>query len=111
MYLHDITGILEPIDRHESFEVVVDLALEDLKTLFAQHFKDEKSVALYLADPFFSKIFCRLVLALINDANRKLYFETHSDIPLRIHQLFFPLVSRMARASEIEPPPQLPLIL
>jgi hypothetical protein len=33
-YLHDITGIIEPIDRHESFEVITELALIDLKRLF-----------------------------------------------------------------------------
>lgn len=99
MYLHDITGIIEPIDRHESFEVVVDLALADLKMLFAQHFKDQKSMAAYLTDPFFSKIFCRLVLALITDVSHKLYFETHTDIPLKIHALLAPLISLMASGS------------
>jgi hypothetical protein len=112
MYLHDITGIIEPIDRHESFEVVVDLALADLKMLFAQHFKDEKSISLYLADPFFTKIFCRLVLALITDVSRKLYFETHTDIPLKIHALLAPLVSLMASGGlSGDIPPQLGVIL
>ena len=112
MYLHDITGIIEPIDRHEAFEVVVDLALADLKVLFAQHFKDEKSISIYLADSFFCKIFCRLVLALITDVSRKLYFETHTDIPLKIHALLAPLVSFMASGGLTgDIPPQLAVML
>jgi hypothetical protein len=84
-YLHDITGIMEPIDRHESFEIIAELAIMDLGTLFSMHFKDQNSINYYLNDSFFMKIFCRLILSLISDINRKLYFETHTSIPLRIH--------------------------
>jgi uncharacterized protein YggT (Ycf19 family) len=59
------------------------------------HFKDENAIIFYLNDPFFMKIFCRLIIALISDINRKLYFETHTDIPLRIHELIYPLVSKL----------------
>ena len=109
-YMHDITGIIEPIDRHESFEVVAELALVDLRALFALHFKDEATRLTFLSDPFFMKIFCKLIVALLNDLNRKLYFETHTDIPLKIHELIFPLVKQMV-ASCREIPRQLPGIL
>lgn len=77
----------------------MDLTLQDLQSLFELHFKSEQHINQYLDDPFFSKILCRLILALITDVNRKLYFETHTDIPLRIHRLLAPLVRQMASGA------------
>lgn len=84
-YLHDITGILEPLDKLQSFEIITDLAIRDLQVLFQLHFKDQESINTYYNDPFFVKIFSKLVLAFITDINKKLYFEVHTDIPLKIH--------------------------
>lgn len=64
----------------------------------------------YLSDPFFMKIFCKLIVGLVNDLNRKLYFETHTDIPLKIHELIYPLVKQMITTCR-EIPRQLPGIL
>lgn len=42
------------------------------------------------------KIFCKLISALISDINRKLYFETHTSIPYRIHEVIYRHLTRIA---------------
>jgi hypothetical protein len=54
--------------------------------------KDQESINTYYNDPFFVKTLSKLVLAFITDINKKLYFEVHTDIPLKIHELFYPYV-------------------
>ena len=73
-YLHDITGLVEPLDIHQAFEVLTELALEDLTKLFNMHFQDPKTVMMYFSNQMFMKIFCKLIFALISDINRKLFF-------------------------------------
>lgn len=98
-YLHDITGLIEPLDLHQAFEVLTELAIEDLIRLFSLHFSDANKVALYFSDQMFMKIFCKLVYALISDINRKLFFETHTKIPLKIHNLIFPIIKILAQGG------------
>ena len=45
------------------------------------------------------KTFCRLVQSLIADINRKLFFETHTKIPLRVHGLVFPILKVVAQGG------------
>lgn len=59
------------------------------------HFKDEKTIDSYLSDPFFVKIMSRLVVSFVTDVNRKLYFETHTPIPYKIHEIVYPIVSKL----------------
>lgn len=73
-YLHDITGLIEPLDLHQAFEVLTELAIEDLNKLFSLHFSDPNKIVLYFGDQYFMKIFCKLIFSLVSDINRKLFF-------------------------------------
>ena len=54
---------------------------------------------MYFKAPEFMKIFCKLTYALVNDINRKLFFETHTKIPLLIHKLISPVLEVLATAD------------
>ena len=73
-----IKGIIEPLDRHEAFEIIAELTLIDLQKLFSMHLNEPVKVQMFFSDQEYMKIFCKLILALISDINRKLYFETHT---------------------------------
>lgn len=38
------------------------------------------------------KIFCKLCHAMISDLSRKLYFDTHTKIPIDIHNVIYPVL-------------------
>ena len=98
-YLNDITGIIESIDIHQAFEVMAELITTDLERLFQVHFSDYEKIRMYFKSQEFMKIFCKLTYALVNDINRKLFFETHTKIPLLIHKLVGPVLEVLTTAE------------
>ena len=98
-YLNDITGLLEPIDVHIAFEVFAELIMDDLDKLFQEHFADPEKVKAYFSNSEFMKVFCKLAYSLVSDINRKLFFETHTKIPLQIHKLLSPVLTILCQGG------------
>ena len=63
------------------------------------HFTDQNRIVYFFNDQYFMKIFCKLVYALISDINRKLFFETHTRIPLKIQALIAPVLKILAQGG------------
>ena len=50
------------------------------------------------------KVFCKLTHSLVNDINRKLFFETHTKIPLQIDGLISPILRELVTIEGLEFP-------
>ena len=79
-YMHDIRGILETIDTTESFQVVVELAIEDLKWMLPTILSVE-NISQVFSDEYFLKTFCKMVLEFVRDYCRRLTYNVQTDLP------------------------------
>lgn len=78
---------------------MVELMIDDLDKLFKVYLADTANVSIFFQNPHFMKLFCKLAYALVNDINRKLFFETHTKIPLLIHKLLTPILKILAQGG------------
>ena len=78
--MHDIRGILETIDTAESFQVVVELAIEDLKWMLPTILSVE-NISQVFSDEYFLKTFCKMILEFVRDYCRRLTYHVQTDLP------------------------------
>ena len=81
----DLTGIVEHIDRQQSYEVVTDLMVGRLKSMIAEILPSDQHKLAFLNDEGSCKVFMQFALAFLTDINRKLYFCTHIPVPILLH--------------------------
>ena len=70
--MHDLRGILEPIEDSDCFKIIVELASEDLSVILAIVFSNKETVEMLFRDEMFLKAFCKMVLQFLTDYGRRI---------------------------------------
>lgn len=58
----DLTGLLHPIDNHEAFKILAEMALNDLEYLLPSFLGTKENRDIGFNEPIFASTFVRLIL-------------------------------------------------
>jgi hypothetical protein len=88
--MHDMRGILEPIEDSDCFKIIVELAIEDLSVVLPIMFRSKATVKALFEDEMFIKAFCKMTLQFVTDYGRRITHHVQTEVPFLIHDLFKP---------------------